>query len=275
MPGSLLRLAGFLVASSYCLVSSAIGAGTAEPAFELELGAGAAWSPDYGGSSSHVAQMRLWANGKLRTAELGTFALDSGSLTIDPELRWNFVDSPEVGLGVLVGDRPGRNDRKPTFFGWNSGSEVLRGLPTVPAAVDLGAQGYVAVYGLPLFAQLRSAVGTAQGTLVILGAFATFSVGADAEMTVLPTVTWANARQMRAFYGVGAEASAASGFSPYAPRAGWQNTALEFGGDWRIVREWHLVASIACERLVAGAAGSPIVGAKNQLSGLIGLAWHY
>jgi outer membrane scaffolding protein for murein synthesis (MipA/OmpV family) len=275
MPGSLLRLAGLLVASSCCLVSSAVGAGTAEPAFELELGVGTARSPDYSGSSSHVAQMRLWANGTLRTAELGTFALDSGSLTIDPECRWNFVDTPDVGLGVLVGYRPGRDDRKPTFFGWNSGSEALRGLPTVPPAIDLGAQGYVAVYGLPLFAQIRSAVGGAQGTLVIIGAFATFSVGADAEMTVLPTATWADARQMRAFYGVGVGASAASGFSPYAPGAGWQNTALEFGGDWRIVREWHLVASIAYERLLGEAAGSPIVGAKNQLSGLIGIAWHY
>jgi outer membrane scaffolding protein for murein synthesis (MipA/OmpV family) len=242
---------------------------------ELELGIGTAWSPDFSGSGAYVAQLRIWANGTYRTGDYGTFALDSGSLTIDPELRWNFVDSPDAGLGVLAGYRPGRNDRKPTFFGWNSGSEELAGLPTVPAAVDVGAQGYVAVYGLPLFAQLRSAVGSAQGTLVILGAFATFSVGANAEMTVLPTVTWADARQMRTLYGVGAEASAASGFAPYSPGAGWQNTALEFGGDWRIVREWHMVASIAYERLLAGAANSPIVGTKNQLSGLVGLAWHY
>ena len=242
---------------------------------ELELGIGTASSPDFSGSSASVAQLRIWANGTYRTADYGTFALDSGSLTIDPELRWNFVDSPDAGLGVLAGYRPGRNDRNPTFVGWNSGSEALAGLPTVPSTVDLGAQGYVAVYGLPLFAQLRSAVGSAQGTLVILGAFATFSLGANAEMTVLPTVTWADARQMRTFYGVGAEASAASGFSPYAPGAGWQNTALEFGGDWRIVREWHLVASIAYERLLAGAANSPIVDRKNQMSGLVGLAWHY
>jgi outer membrane scaffolding protein for murein synthesis (MipA/OmpV family) len=239
------------------------------------LGIGTAWSPDFSGSSASVAQLRIWANGTYRTAGYGTFALDSGSLTIDPELRWNFVDSPDAGLGLLAGYRPGRDDRKPTFFGWNSGSEALRGLPTVPSTVDLGAQGYVAVYGLPLFAQLRSAVGSAQGTLVILGAFATFSVGANVEMTVLPTATWADARQMRTLYGVGAEASAASGFSPYAPGAGWQNTALEFGGDWRIVREWHLVASIAYERLLAGAASSPIVSTKNQMSGLVGLAWHY
>ena len=68
---------------------------------------------------------------------------------------------------------------------------------------------------------------------------------------------------------------AASGFAPYDPGAGWQNAAIEISGDWRVFGAWHLVASIAYERLLGGAARSPIVETKNQASGFIGLAWHY
>lgn len=264
-----------IVAFTCCFRASAAIADTLEPKWDLELGVGTAWSPDYSGSSASVAQLRLWVNGTYRTGDFGAVAIDSGSLTVDPELRWDFVDSREVGLGALLGYRPGRRDTTPTFLGISSGGEALRGLPDIPDAIDLGIQGHVVVFGLPLFAQVRSALGGTQGTLINVGAYATFSIDDDTDFTLLPTVTWANARQMRAFYGVGTEASAASGFGPYEPGAGWQNAALEISGDRRFLGAWHVVASFAYERLLDGAAKSPIVASKNQLSGLIGLAWHY
>jgi len=250
-------------------------ANAAEPKPGLEAGIGTAWSPTYSGSRASVAQLRLWANGNYPTTDFGTVALDSGSLTIDPELRWDFVDLHDAGLGALLGYRPGRSDRNPAFVGWSSGADTLRGLPNVPGAFDAGAQGFVSIFGFPLFAQVRSALGGAQGTLVNLGAFATFSIRADTELSVLPTVTWANARQMQAFYGVAAGTTSAAGFAPYTPGAGWQNAALEIGGDWRVLGAWHVVASIAYQRLLGAAAASPIVETRNQASGLIGLVRHF
>ena len=79
---------------------------------------------------------------------------------------------------------------------------------------------------------------------------------------------------MRAVYGVGSAQSAASGFAAYSPGAGWQSVALETAADWPIAAQWHIVASIAYERLLGNAADSPLVAARNQVSGLLGLVWH-
>ena len=262
------------VALGGSLAVSAAHATEGDRNWEFEIGIGTAYAPDYSGSKASKAQLRLWFDGALHSAEWGTFALDSGSLTIDPELRWNFVDTPTEGLGPLIGYRPGRNDSGSGFWKLGGGSTALRGLTNVDGAVDVGVQGFASPFGLPLFAQVRSALNGIQGALVHLGAYAVLPLAAQGELTFLPTATWANARQMRAFYGVGPAQSVASGFAAYRPGAGWQNVALETVADWPIAAKWHVVVSIAYERLLGSAADSPLVAARNQVSGLLGLVWH-
>jgi outer membrane protein len=92
---------------------------------------------------------------------------------------------------------------------------------------------------------------------------------------VLPTMTWANARQMRAFYGITSAESAASGFAPYSPSAAWENAALEISADWNAGGGMHLLASLAYLRLLGSAGNSPIVQTRNQASALAGLAWSF
>ena len=50
------------------------------------------------GANSKSPRLRIWADGAYRTADYGTFALDSGSLTIAPEARWDFVDTANAAL---------------------------------------------------------------------------------------------------------------------------------------------------------------------------------
>ena len=254
--------------------ATAFAAADTEHERELEIGGGVTWAPDYSGSNGSSSQPRLWVNGAWHTADFGTFAIDSGSLTIDPELRWDFVESPRGNLGVLLGYRPGRNDNRSSLWSLGSGNADLRGLAQVDSAIDIGVQGYIAPFGVPLFAQVRSALNGTQGTLVNLGVFAVLPLGLDGDLTILPTVTWANARQMRAFYGVSPVEANSSPFVAYAPGAGWENYALETVADWPLTSHWHLIASLAYQRLIAGAAASPLVQNKNLLSGLIGFAWH-
>jgi outer membrane protein len=205
----------------------------------------------------------------------GSIALDSGSLTIAPELRWDFIDTPNAGIGLLVGYRAGRNDRNPSFASANDGSNRLHGLPDVSNTIDAGVAGHVALLGVPIFAQVRSALSGTQGILLNLGIYLPFEPAPDFELTVLPTLTWANARQMRALYGVTPAAAMASGFAPYDTGGGWENAAVEIGGDWRISGVWHLIASAAYQHLLGSAARSSIVQTANQSSALIGIAFHF
>jgi outer membrane scaffolding protein for murein synthesis (MipA/OmpV family) len=240
--------------------------------WELSLGAGVAQVPDYSGAHSGSARLWAWADGTYRTEGFGTLVLDSGSLTIAPEARWDFVDSKSAGIGALVGYRPGRGDQDPKTFRGNDGSTSLRGLPPVGSAIDTGIAGHATILGVPWFAQIRSALSGAQGTLVNLGVYLPFEPASRVEMSLVPTLTWSNARQMRALYGVSHESSAASGFAAYEPASGWENAAIELATDWRFADKWHLLASVAYERLLDGAARSPVVQSVNQPKALVGLA---
>jgi outer membrane scaffolding protein for murein synthesis (MipA/OmpV family) len=246
-----------------------------ERPWELQLGAGIAYVADYSGSCTSGRRLRLWADGKYRTNNFGTFALDSGSLTIDPEFRWDFVDRPDIGAGVLVGYRFGRTSSNPGLTSTNDGSARLAGVAGVSGAFDAGLAGHAMVFGVPLFAQVRSALSGTQGTLVNVGAFLPVSPVPSVELVFLPTLAWANARQMRAFYGVTIVESAASGFAAHVPGAGWENAAIEMSADWSAGGGLHLIASFAYQRLLDGAASSPIVQTRNQTSALAGIAWSF
>lgn len=243
--------------------------------WDLTLGAGVASMPVYRGASSSHPRLRLWADAEYRAADFGTITLDSGSLTIDPELRWNAIDRPDLGFGPLIGYRFGRNDKDPRLLSSNDGSSRLQGLPDVDSTVDAGIQGHVLISGVPVFAQIRAALSGVQGTLLNLGLYLPWSPDDAFGLTVLPTVTWANARQMHAFYGVNPSASTSSGFAAYTPGAGWENAALELAGEWRVSKSARLVASVAFERLLDDAARSPIVQSRSQRSVLGGVTWSF
>ena len=273
-------LAAALLALGAAPVRAADAAGdfvAAPPArsWQLELGGGASYVPDYSGSSTSSPRALLWASGEYQTESWGKFALDSGSLTISPELRWNFVDGRDAALGLLLGYRSGRSDSKTGSLGSDSGSSSLKGMGSVNFAIDAGVQGHVTVLGVPLFGQLRAALDGDQGTLAILGAYLPFELGDSFQLTVLPSATWANTKQMHAFYGVTPAQSTASGFAAYQVGSGWQTAALELAGDWKIAGPWHAVASIAYQRLLGSAAASPLTLDKNQVSGLLGLSYRF
>jgi outer membrane protein len=240
----------------------------------FELGFGASDQPDYSGSQGSSPRLLLWANGEYATENWGRFALDSAPLTLDPQFRWEFIDSREYGLGLLLGYRKGRNDRSPGWVG-DTGSARLKGMGNVSPAVDGGLSGFVQILGIPLFAQLRAALNGDQGTIGVLGAYLPLELTSRFELTVLPSLTWANGKQMQAFYGVTPAQSAASGFKVYDPGSGWQNAALELLGDWNVGGPWHLIGAVGYQRLLGKAADSPLTQDKNQWSGLLGLSYRF
>ncbi len=244
-----------------------------ERRWDLQLSSGVEQGPDYEGSRDHATRGRIWADGELRTADLGTFALDSGSLSIPPALRWDLPGSRDFGAGPLVGYREGRSDSNPRKFGGGNGSTSLAGLPEVAGSVDVGLGGHVVWLGVPAFAQVRSALSGLQGTLVIAGLYLPYDPSPEVEFTLLPTLTWANTRQMRAMFGVSAASAASTGLPAYNPAGGWQAATAEAAIDWKVDGPWHVVASVAIERLIGQAARSPLTESATQTSVIVGVSY--
>ncbi len=153
------------------------------PVAELELAIGKTrWVLDFSGSNASVAQLRIWADGTYRTADYGTFALDSGSLTIDPELRWRPSSTrpmpvSECWRSIALAQRP-----QSDVLRLEQREETLRGLPTVCSHSRPGRAGirrrarFPAVCPTPIGRwQCARDVGDT------LGAFATFSLGAKPD----------------------------------------------------------------------------------------------
>ena len=274
LTGTVLAITAALLVATGAPAAAAEAETSTRP-WELEIGLGSSYKPDYSGSKDSSLRLPIWASGKYQTEHLGTFAFDSGSLVLNPELRWNFLDGRDAAFGLLLGYRDGRDEKDPGLIGGGTGSTRLQGMGTINTAVDAGVQGHVSVFGVPLFAQVRSALNSEQGTLAILGAYVPLKLGSSFELTVMPTVTWADSTQMQAFYSVTPAQSARSGFRAYDAGSGWQSAALEIGGDLTISGGWHAIGSIAYQRLLADAAASPVVQEKGQASGLLGLSYRF
>jgi outer membrane scaffolding protein for murein synthesis (MipA/OmpV family) len=267
-PVALACVLAALLACSCCRDARAAGADT------LELGAGVEWLPDFPGSHTSSARARVWLDATWHSARAGTFAIDSGSLTLAPALRWSpFDDAAPAGASLLLGWRDGRTDTSPGFASMQDGSDRLRGLPELAGSADLGIEAHVRPFGVPVFGIARHALHGAQGTIVDLGVYAPLKPGSDVELTLLPTLRWADAREMHAWFGIDPAAAAASGRAAYAPGAGLERAAFEAALDVPLAGGWHAVGSLAVARLLGDAAASPLVERRWQPMALLGVTW--
>jgi outer membrane scaffolding protein for murein synthesis (MipA/OmpV family) len=240
----------------------------------LELGAGVAGLPDFPGSRTSSARARVWVDATWRSAHAGTFAIDSGSLTLAPALRWSpFDDAAPAGASLLLGWRDGRGDTSPGFASMQDGSDRLRGLPDIGGSADLGLEANARPFGVPVFGVVRHALHGAQGTIADFGIYAPLKLGRDVELTLLPTLRWADAREMHAWFGIDPAAAASSGRTAYAPGAGLERAAFEAALDVPLSGRWHAVGSLAVARLLGDAAASPLAERRWQPMALVGVTW--
>lgn len=279
------RLAALGLAALAFAGAPALAAAPEARPWRLELGTGLSWQPDYSGAGTARVRAPIWVSGEWRSDRWGRFELDSGAVglgPLGPQLRWSLGDVDAWGAGAMLGYRYGRRDREPALLG-DDGSSRLRGLGRVRATVDAGVQGWITVFGVPMFAQLSTPVEqgrgdlgqSAQGTVGLLGLLLPLEPAPGIAVTLLPTVMWADGRQMRAFYGISPAQGAASGYAVYRPSAGWQSAALEVSVEAKLTGPWHFVADIAYRRLLGPASGSPLVESKGAWISLVGVAFRF
>ncbi len=92
------------------------------------------------------------------------------------------------------------------------------------------------------------------------------------------TATWADAKGVQPLFGITPAQSARSGLATYSPSSGMRNLTAEPALIYDVDGHWAIAARFSYERLLDGAADSPLVrtrGDANQYSYEMQLMYHF
>lgn len=271
MPNGKLFLAA-LATASLALPGQAAAQDDGPPAdgFQVTLGAGAIYAPDYRGSEDYEFQplpiVGLRYQRGAMSFELQGLSAKAGiepveGLRLGPIVRYSFGRDSDVE-SEAVGDLPAIDDSVEVggfleyqLYRDREGREIEVGLQAL-ADVGDGHGGVVAEasveYGMPLSESLH------------------FSVGAN--------TIWVDGAYMRSVFGVTPEGSAASGLSVHRPDSGIESAGLEVGLRYDLSHSWTVMTQASYERLLGDAADSPIVsdeGSPDQFLLGVGVAYRF
>jgi len=271
----LLSLLGGLLLAGTCLCSHADEAESAAepdgpppgwvgppPGWSGGVLMGAARMPDYEGSRSSRNQPVLGAIFTYRSATWGSVEMGSRGLNL------TMVQTPELSLGVGLSMDPGRidnDDRKLTAVGYRPGNAQLAGMGTIDITPVLSAFGSAKVVGVPFTAALKHATASHEGTQLDLGLALPWKFARHAELSIAPSLTWADQRYMQAFFGVTDEQALASHRAVFETQASLKSAQLSLALDMALSRNWHFNANLQARRLVGDAAKSPLTEKTTQV----------
>lgn len=229
--------------------------------WDIRLGAGASYQPDYEGSDDYeVAPIPLvmvnyrdivFLRGPMLGANLFTLQgpREGDKLQIGPLLRYQ------------MGRDEGDND-------------ALRGLGDIDAGAEVGAfityRAGPWSTGLTVFRDVSDAHNglTARAAA---GYMHTFSPKLRLRSEV--AATWADDNYTETFFGITAAQSARSGLRQYTAEGGFKDVGLTLDLDYSLTQNWGITGRLGFKRLLGDAADSPLVedkGSANQFStGLI------
>jgi len=180
----------------------------------------------------------------------------------------NLIKNETFRAGLDVRRDHGRGDE-----------DELEGLDEVDDGVEVGGFLRYDPGPLRLYLSFRQDVASGhEGALAVLGASTKVSLAGTGWVRVKGEATWASASYMRAFFGVDAAGSSASGLAAYKPDAGFRDLGVTLSSGYRFFQHWTIGGVLIYRRLVRGAADSPIVedrGSPNQLQAGLGLSYSF
>ncbi|MGM9513116.1 MipA/OmpV family protein [Roseateles sp. DB2] len=251
--------------------STPVEVAPAHPGWSGTVFLGAVVAPRYQGSQDRRVLPGVGMEFSYHDADMGTVSLGNRGLLWAPVLP----PSIRVQLGLEID--PGRVDsdkRKLGLLGYRPGSATLKGMGEVRAtgvAVATANYALPGMGGLELSVSARQALAAHKGRQLSLGLSYPLYRTADMQLTLAPSLTWADRRYQRAYFGVTEGQAAASGRPQFAPRAGIKSVQLGMEFDMALSQQWRLAASLELAQLRGDAAQSPVTQKTRQLSGMVGV----
>lgn len=237
------------------MLSGLSGAAVAEePAsdWEIRLGAGAMYKPDYEGSDDY------------EVSPLPMFAVGYKDLI--------FLEGPKLGANLLNVEGPGPGDylrAGPLLnyrFGRDQGdNDALRGLGDVDGSVEAGAFVEYGIRGFTVGATALQDVSDGHGGLTVefQGGY---SHQFDEHWFVQAGVsaTWADDDYVQSYFGINASQALRSGYRQYSPEAGFKDVGLSAALGYALTENWSVTGRVGYSRLLGDAADSPIVDQEGS-----------
>lgn len=156
-------------------------------------------------------------------------------------------------------------------------SQDLAGLSKVDYGLELG--GFGEIYPtdwIRIRGELRQGIRSHDGLVGDLSADAFTDLGGGLRLSAGPRASYASSGYYKAYYGVDAAESAASGLSQYNPGGGWKSMGVGTALTWQATDRLSASAFAEYTRLTGPAADSSLVrerGTRNQY--LIGVSASY
>jgi outer membrane scaffolding protein for murein synthesis (MipA/OmpV family) len=238
---------------------------TPAPASNISIDAGAAG----------IIVPRFPGSGKERFLPLPDIAVTVGDrffASFADGIGANMYDRNGLEFGVLARPDLGRRASDTAHY--------LPGLSKVDFAPELGGFAQIRLTAsLSLRAEVRKAIGGYDGVVADLALSWAKPVSKRLYLVVAPNLHIADARFMRAYFGVTAGAAAVGGLAAYQPGAGLERAGLRVVAVRQLGPRISLSASAVYDRLLGGAAHSPVVrvptGSVDQPAAFISLRYHF
>lgn len=190
------------------------------------------------------------------------------------DIRYRDLFFASVGEGIGVNLLRGGNWRAGIALTYDFGRHVgsyeshLRGLGNInPAPEAKLFADYVISKEFPLVlrADLRRSLGGSDGWIGDIGAYMPLPGSAERFYWFAgPSLTFADARYMSEWFGVGQAQSARSGFRRFDAGTGIRSASLGVSAVWFFREHWYASADGAYQRLLGSAADSPITERKDN-----------
>jgi outer membrane protein len=245
---------------------SALAAENPRDAWDVTLGIGAGYEPDYEGATSHSVDPLPYFDITWYDAD----GHDRTFLNVDDGLGIYAISTGTFRLGPLITWREGRHED------WSSD---LRGLGNADSSFQAGA---IAEYQLHeccyVFIKGRHDIATDNGTFVDLGGELNAPLANSLYLNVRATTTWASRSGMEPLFGITPTQSAASGLARYSPSSGMRDVQVQPSLIYDIDGHWAVAGRVKYERLLDQAADSPLIkthGSADQYAVELQILYHF
>jgi outer membrane scaffolding protein for murein synthesis (MipA/OmpV family) len=210
------------------------------PTWQFTVGPAVLMRPSFPGSGRYVLQPG--ASIDVRYKDLAYFSTGEG-------LGLNLASQKSYRAGVAVTYDLGRDQ---------DDDSRLNGMRDIDPAPEVKLYADIVAFPVVFRASVKKAVGGHRGIVGDLGAYMPVAGNKQFFVFIGPAVTFADARYMRTYFGVGSTQSQRSGYRQYRPGGGIRSTGIGLNANWNITDHWMVDTSAAAERLLGGAASSPL-----------------
>lgn len=227
------------------------------PTWSVFTGLSGAYSPRYDGADQHRYQ---------------------GGPTI--EIRYKDIAFASTGEGIGVNIFRGKNYRVGTALAFDLGRRAIdsnrtNGLGNVNTAPELKAFGEYLVFPAVFRADVRRAIGGHKGWIADLSAYMPVYGTEKFYVFVGPSVTFADDRYMKAYFGVTPEQSTNSGYPIYTAHAGLKSVNAGGSATWMITDHWLINGIAGGQRLLGDAADSPLTLDRLQFGATLTVGYNF